>query len=123
MHFSTLFSALALSLLPLSFALTHTAGSYTNGLEINQKAYNVACHGNCCAYYANGFRTQPNFDSDSIRSRAASLLGCGDSDKNSINGLQVTPVDGSGVCLSDGNGCGDCFDGECLGALLLRAEN
>ncbi|GJE91141.1 hypothetical protein PsYK624_072900 [Phanerochaete sordida] len=83
---------------------------YTNGLNFNEPAYNVACHGNCCAYYANGFRTQANFDSESIRGRAASLLGCGDTAKNSINGLQVTPVDGSGVCLSDGNGCGDCFD-------------
>ncbi|GJE91170.1 hypothetical protein PsYK624_073190 [Phanerochaete sordida] len=83
---------------------------YTNGLHFNQDAYNVACHGNCCVYYANGFRTTPNFDSESIRSRAASLMGCGDTAKNSINALQVTPVDGSGVCLSDGNGCGDCFD-------------
>ncbi|GJE91139.1 hypothetical protein PsYK624_072880 [Phanerochaete sordida] len=99
---------------PDTWSAAWAAGSnvchYTNGLQFNQEAYNVACHGNCCAYYANGFRTQPNFDSDSIRSRAASLLGCGDTDKDSINGLQVTPVDGSGVCLSDGNGCGDCFD-------------
>lgn len=83
---------------------------YSNGLQFNQKAYNVACHGNCCVYYANGFRTQPNFDKELIRSRAAALMGCGDPAKNKINGLQVTPVDGSGVCLSNGNGCGDCFD-------------
>lgn len=59
-----------------------------------------------------GFRTTANFDENSIRDRAAGLLGCGDTDNNKVNGLSVATVDGSGVCLSDGNGCGDCFDGE-----------
>ncbi|EKM50429.1 uncharacterized protein PHACADRAFT_188014 [Phanerochaete carnosa HHB-10118-sp] len=85
--------------------------SYMNGLNFDEPAYNVACHGNCCAYYISGSNTNPNFDEDLIRSRAASLLGCGDTQKNTINGLQVTPIDGSGVCLSNGNGCGDRFDG------------
>jgi hypothetical protein len=64
-----------------------------------------------CAYYAPGFRTQANFDEELTRQRAAGLLGCGDKDTNTINGLEVAQADGSGVCLSDGNGCGDCFDG------------
>ncbi|KAJ7664085.1 hypothetical protein B0H17DRAFT_1336823 [Mycena rosella] len=75
-------------------------------------AYNVACHGNCCTYFSIPGGNFPNtLDRDSIRNRAASLLGCGDSGKNKINGLQVASgPDNSGVCLSNGDGCGDCFD-------------
>jgi hypothetical protein len=40
---------------------------------------------------------------------AASILGCGDTKVNKINGLEITRADKSGVCLSNGNGCGDCF--------------
>ncbi|KZV98981.1 hypothetical protein EXIGLDRAFT_831762 [Exidia glandulosa HHB12029] len=99
---------------PATWSAAFAGGSnvchFTNGLNFNAPAYNVACHGNCCAYYAPGFRTTANFDENSLRDRAASLLGCGDTDKNSINGLTVATIDGSGVCLSNGDGCGDCFD-------------
>jgi hypothetical protein len=40
---------------------------------------------------------------------AASILGCGDTKVNKINGLEITRADKSGVCLSNGKGCGDCF--------------
>ncbi|KIJ42251.1 hypothetical protein M422DRAFT_254658 [Sphaerobolus stellatus SS14] len=71
---------------------------------LGEVAYNVACHGNCCAYLARG---TPN--RDTTRNEAASLLGCGDTQNNKINEL-VAFQDGHGVCLSNGNGCGDCFD-------------
>ena len=58
-----------------------------------------------------GFRTQANLDENSIRDRVAGLLGCGNAGANTINGLSVATIDGSGVCLSNGDGCGDCFDG------------
>jgi len=60
-----------------------------------------------CAYYASGQSDEIGGelpDSTSLRDRAASLLGCGDTDNNKINGLTVLTTDGSGVCLSDGNG-------------------
>ncbi|KAJ6565676.1 hypothetical protein B0H10DRAFT_2112658 [Mycena sp. CBHHK59/15] len=76
----------------------------------NNKAYNVACHGNCCAYYSPYPNTDPTFDQEITRQRAQSLLGCGDAKVNKINGLEITRADKSGVCLSNGNGCGDCFD-------------
>ncbi|KAJ7912194.1 hypothetical protein B0H13DRAFT_1613837 [Mycena leptocephala] len=72
----------------------------------NNKAYNVACNGNCCAYYSPYPNTDPVFDQDLIRTRAASILGCGDTKVNKINGLEITRADKSGVCLSNGNGCG-----------------
>ncbi|KAJ7809674.1 hypothetical protein B0H13DRAFT_2385098 [Mycena leptocephala] len=76
----------------------------------NNKAYNLACHGNCCAYYSPYPARDPNFDQELLRQRAQSLLGCGDTAVDKINGLEITTADRSGVCLSNGNGCGDCFD-------------
>ncbi|KAJ6567932.1 hypothetical protein DFH09DRAFT_437531 [Mycena vulgaris] len=76
----------------------------------NVEAYNVACHGNCCAYYGPYPGRSATFDQELIRQRAASLLGCGDASVNKINGLEITRADASGVCLSNGDGCGDCFD-------------
>ncbi|KAJ7874863.1 hypothetical protein B0H13DRAFT_2348434 [Mycena leptocephala] len=77
---------------------------------INIEAYNVACHGNCCAYYSPYPGRSATLDQEITRQRAASLLGCGDTDVNKINGLEIAEADRSGVCLSNGNGCGDCFD-------------
>ncbi|KAJ6565846.1 hypothetical protein DFH09DRAFT_462435 [Mycena vulgaris] len=76
----------------------------------NQKAYNLACHGNCCAYYSAYPGRDATFDQELMRQRAQSLLGCGDQAANKINGLEITRADRSGVCLSNGKGCGDCFD-------------
>lgn len=75
-----------------------------------------------CAYYAAGPRTTVSVDSTTIRERAASLLGCGDSSSNKINGLEVSDGDGSGVCLSSGSGCGDCFDGELHVRSLIKGK-
>ncbi|EIM91784.1 uncharacterized protein STEHIDRAFT_151144 [Stereum hirsutum FP-91666 SS1] len=95
-----------------AYAGTSNTCHYTNVAfaQYNRVAYNVACHGNCCAYYAAGSHTTASVDSTTVRERAASLLGCGDTKTNKINGLEVAVGDGSGVCLSNGNGCGDCFD-------------
>ncbi|KAJ7327893.1 hypothetical protein DFH08DRAFT_1084587 [Mycena albidolilacea] len=38
------------------------------------------------------------------------LLGCGAPDVNKINGIEIAKADRSGLCLSNGDGCGDCFD-------------
>ncbi|KAJ7309307.1 hypothetical protein DFH08DRAFT_974785 [Mycena albidolilacea] len=76
----------------------------------NNKAYNVACHGNCCAYYSPYPGRSATLDQEITRQRAASLLGCGATDVNKINGLEIAEADRSGVCLSNGDGCGDCFD-------------
>jgi len=57
-----------------------------------------------CAYYASGQNDAGTIDSGTLRNRAASLLGCGDTAANKINGLEVAIADGSGVCLSNGDG-------------------
>ncbi|GJE91140.1 hypothetical protein PsYK624_072890 [Phanerochaete sordida] len=74
---------------------------------INGKAYNTACHGNCCIYYASMVGHTP--DKGQTRADAQGLLGCADTDKDAVNGLDFFD-DGRGVCISDGSGCGDCFD-------------
>ncbi|KAJ7327880.1 hypothetical protein DFH08DRAFT_967672 [Mycena albidolilacea] len=76
----------------------------------NNEAFNVACHGNCCAYYSAYPGRPSTLDSEITRQRAASLLGCGATNVNKINGLEIAKADKSGVCLSNGDGCGDCFD-------------
>ncbi|ESK88845.1 hypothetical protein Moror_17067 [Moniliophthora roreri MCA 2997] len=83
--------------------------TYTNPLDLPPKtAWNVACKGNCCVYVA-GVTGGDVILSETTRQEAAGLLGCGDPSKNSINGMQKFD-DGHGVCLSNGDGCGDCFD-------------
>ncbi|KAJ7913625.1 hypothetical protein B0H13DRAFT_1612376 [Mycena leptocephala] len=71
-------------------------------------AYNTACHGNCCVYYASKVAgSKP--DKGKTLQDAASLMGCADTAKNKINGMLNTEQ-AYGVCISNGNGCGDCFD-------------
>ncbi|KAJ6572420.1 hypothetical protein DFH09DRAFT_1246816 [Mycena vulgaris] len=70
-------------------------------------AYNTACHGNCCVYYASKTGGKP--DKEKTRQDAMSLFGCADKGKNKVNALLFTEQ-AYGVCLSDGKGCGDCFD-------------
>ncbi|KAJ7460172.1 hypothetical protein FB451DRAFT_1500440 [Mycena latifolia] len=70
-------------------------------------AYNTACHGNCCVYFASKTGGQP--DKEQTRQDAISLFGCADISANKVNALRFAEQ-GYGVCLSDGNGCGDCFD-------------
>ncbi|ORX36081.1 hypothetical protein BD324DRAFT_630085 [Kockovaella imperatae] len=74
-------------------------------------ALNLACHENCCVYYTNN-QANPGSSlyqsSETLRQAAAGLLGCGDTSANKINGLDN--LDGYAICISDGNGCGDCFD-------------
>ncbi|KAL0580887.1 hypothetical protein V5O48_001080 [Marasmius crinis-equi] len=81
---------------------------------INHDAFNVACHGNCCVYAAgdNAFESPTGGfvpDRDRTFEEAGGLLGCGDPGSNKINVMQSFS-DGHAVCLSDGSGCGDCFD-------------
>ncbi|KAL0577526.1 hypothetical protein V5O48_004467 [Marasmius crinis-equi] len=84
--------------------------TFTNPLQVPlpQTAFNVACKGNCCVYVG-GVSGGDVILKDQTRSEAQGLLGCGDSGKNLINGMQKFD-DGHGVCLSNGDGCGDCFD-------------
>lgn len=77
-------------------------------------AYNVACYGNCCVYvYGASAFSDPgggySYDSQLLKNEAAGLLGCGDTAANKVNGMQKFS-DGHAVCLSNGDGCGDCFD-------------
>ncbi|EIM91785.1 uncharacterized protein STEHIDRAFT_151145 [Stereum hirsutum FP-91666 SS1] len=83
--------------------------SNPNSGIVGGKAQNVACHGNCCVYVADGGAKNFQFVSETIRNEAAGLLGCGDTSKDKINGLDFFE-DGHGTCISNGNGCGDCFD-------------
>ncbi|KAF9455992.1 hypothetical protein BDZ94DRAFT_1315615 [Collybia nuda] len=72
-------------------------------------AHNVGClgGGNCCVYVAG---VDPNtLGKEQARTEAQGLLGCADTGKNLVNALQ-TFSDGHGVCISNGHGCGDCFD-------------
>lgn len=70
-------------------------------------AYNTACHGNCCVYYASKVAGGKP-DKGKTLQDAASLMGCADTAKNKINGMLYTEQ-AYGVCISNGNGCGDCF--------------
>ncbi|ORX36082.1 hypothetical protein BD324DRAFT_630088 [Kockovaella imperatae] len=82
---------------------------YSNVIEnggIPAEAYNVACHGNCCVYVAGYAANQ--IDKYFTQEQAQGLLGCGDTANNKINALQT--FDDHGVCISSGDGCGDCFD-------------
>ncbi|KAI5478839.1 hypothetical protein MNV49_004571 [Pseudohyphozyma bogoriensis] len=77
-------------------------------------AYNAACFGNCCVYVTGPSTKIPaaldiTASSETIRQNAAGLLGCGDTGANKVNAMQKFD-DGHAVCVSDGNGCGDCFD-------------
>ncbi|KAJ8088414.1 hypothetical protein AAF712_005214 [Marasmius tenuissimus] len=72
-----------------------------------QTAYNVACKGNCCVYVA-GYESYDISRVDTRR-QAQGLLGCADTGKDKINAMQKFD-DGHGVCISNGSGCGDCFD-------------
>ncbi|KAJ7880078.1 hypothetical protein B0H13DRAFT_1886777 [Mycena leptocephala] len=70
-------------------------------------AYNTACHGNCCVYFASKTGGMP--DEEQTRQDAMGLFGCADMAVNKINAM-VFKEQAYGVCISDGNGCGDCFD-------------
>ncbi|KAJ8496320.1 hypothetical protein ONZ45_g12517 [Pleurotus djamor] len=84
--------------------------TYTNPfiVPLPQTAFNVACQGNCCVYVA-GVSGGDVILRDTTRNEAAGLLGCGDTSQDKINGMQKFD-DGHGICLSNGGGCGDCFD-------------
>ena len=57
-----------------------------------------------CVYFADGnCDGTPSPDKEGVRQRAEGLLGCGATDVNKVNALGVN-ADGSGVCLSNGNG-------------------
>ncbi|KAJ6565675.1 hypothetical protein B0H10DRAFT_2359153 [Mycena sp. CBHHK59/15] len=71
-------------------------------------AYNTACHGNCCVYFASKVAGGKP-DKEKTRQDAISLFGCADTKVNKINGMVYTEQ-AYGVCISNGQGCGDCFD-------------
>ncbi|KAJ6565845.1 hypothetical protein DFH09DRAFT_1314630 [Mycena vulgaris] len=88
-------------------ALTDPATNPDDLFAAPAVAYNTACHGNCCVYFASKTGGKP--DKEKTRQDALSLLGCADQSKNKINGLLFTEQ-AYGVCISNGKGCGDCFD-------------
>lgn len=94
-----------------AWAGTSNVCHYTNVLmpAFDAVAYNTACHGNCCVYWASSSQ-EGSPDKDTTRANAQGLLGCADRDVNKINGLDHFKSQGYGVCISDGSGCGDCFD-------------
>ncbi|KAJ6538161.1 hypothetical protein DFH09DRAFT_1399900 [Mycena vulgaris] len=72
------------------------------------EAYNTACHGNCCVYFASKVAGGKP-DKEQTRQDAMSLFGCVDMSSNKVNVLLFTEQ-AYGVCISNENGCGDCFD-------------
>ncbi|KAJ7926363.1 hypothetical protein B0H13DRAFT_1599678, partial [Mycena leptocephala] len=96
--------------------------SYSPDIFDREFAYNVACHGNCCVYVARVDESDLPGMRDQIRNEAAGLFGCADGSVNKINGMQqFNDKFNHGTCISDGNGCGDCFDGRSL--LFYRKSN
>ncbi|KAL8277803.1 hypothetical protein RQP46_009786 [Phenoliferia psychrophenolica] len=85
---------------------SNTGNPCSFGALVPEGALNVACRNNCCVYVA---RNVGDIDRETTRLQAQGMFGCGSVEANKINVLQVFP-DGHGVCISDGNGCGDCFD-------------
>jgi len=78
------------------------------GLPSGQ-AWNPICSpGNCCIYVANdGYKSNP----DALKAAVQKILGCQDAAKNKVNGAMPAAVGQAfSVCVSDGKGCGDCFD-------------
>ncbi|WVR03730.1 hypothetical protein IAU60_000725 [Kwoniella sp. DSM 27419] len=81
--------------------------------KLGATAYNLACHGDCCVYYADQFADWqqppvPSINPEALRINAGSLLGCGDAGANKVNVLGNFGT--YSLCVSNGNGCGDCFD-------------
>ncbi|KAJ7483551.1 hypothetical protein FB451DRAFT_1129460 [Mycena latifolia] len=79
-----------------------------SGLPTGQ-AWNPICSpGNCCIYVANkGYQDNPN----ALKAAVQKILGCQDAAVNKVNGAMPAAVGQSfSVCVSDGKGCGDCFD-------------
>lgn len=64
-----------------------------------------------CAYFTRKNQDTGAGDKEGTRNRVASLMGCGNPAVNKINAMEQAD-DLSATCLSNGNGCGDCFDGE-----------
>jgi hypothetical protein len=52
-------------------------------------------------------------DEEQTRQDAMGLFGCADMAVNKINAM-VFKEQAYGVCISDGNGCGDCFGKLCI---------
>ncbi|KAK7453235.1 hypothetical protein VKT23_011911 [Stygiomarasmius scandens] len=94
-----------------AFAGNNNKCHYTNPFtrEFNAEAYNVGCHGECCVYVARIPSDQIQDQSESIRSIAAGLMGCADTSKGKVNAVNQLE-NGIGICVSNGHGCGDCFD-------------
>lgn len=57
-------------------------------------------------YYASHVGNKP--DKETVRNDAAGLFGCADLSVNKVNAM-VFKENGDGVCISNGDGCGDCF--------------
>jgi hypothetical protein len=60
-------------------------------------------------------------DKEQTRQDAMGLFGCADTAKNKINAM-VFKDDGYGVCLSNGNGCSDCFGESGCGINQTRVD-
>ncbi|KAJ7268479.1 hypothetical protein C8J57DRAFT_1325237 [Mycena rebaudengoi] len=76
--------------------------------SVIRPAWNVACSGNCCVYVA-GYGSGGEIDKNKIKGQAQGLMGCADKSSGRINAMQQFD-DFTGVCISDRNGCSDCFD-------------
>jgi hypothetical protein len=72
--------------------------------------------------YVAGYGSGNENDKDRIKGEAQGLMGCADTSSSRINVIGQYS-DYTGVCISDRNGCGDCFDGECCASLILRRAN
>ncbi|KAL8278711.1 hypothetical protein RQP46_008780 [Phenoliferia psychrophenolica] len=60
-----------------------------------------------------------SIDRETTRLRAQALFGCGSVDANKINVLGIFDTN-VGVCISDGNGCGDCFEDSDFAKVVKR---
>jgi hypothetical protein len=73
---------------------------------LSESKPSAACHGNCCVYFASKTGRKP--DGEQTWRGAMGLFGCADMSANKIN-VMVFTEQAYGVCISNGDGCGDCF--------------
>ncbi|KAJ7705239.1 hypothetical protein B0H14DRAFT_3645634 [Mycena olivaceomarginata] len=87
--------------------------------SLSESKPSAACHGNCCVYFASKTGRKP--DREQTRRDAMELFGCADMSVNKIN-VMVFAEQAYGVCVSNGDGCGDCFGYSFLGRLAKMGD-
>ncbi|KAJ7323553.1 hypothetical protein DFH08DRAFT_1029127 [Mycena albidolilacea] len=87
--------------------------------SLSESKPSAACHGNCCVYFAP--KTDHKPDREQTRRNAMELFGCADMSVNKFTAMVFTEQ-AYGLCISNGNGCGDCFGYSFLGRLVKMGD-